>query len=104
MRGANARLNLEKLGAIVRELTLDKYGVLQQRSLRRRAQRSFHRLLGSRFGDHAWPARGRADRALHRAGPWRGTRIYPEIAPDNAGSWPSAPASVRYRIPATSTS
>ena len=28
MRGANARLNLEKLGATVRELTLDKYGVL----------------------------------------------------------------------------
>ena len=27
MRGANARLNLEKLGATVRELTLDKYGV-----------------------------------------------------------------------------
>src|SRR4051795_3231946 len=29
MRGANARLNLEKLGATVRELTLDKYGVLR---------------------------------------------------------------------------
>ena len=29
MRGANARLNLEKLGARVRELTLDKYGVLR---------------------------------------------------------------------------
>src|SRR5215203_2809564 len=29
MRGANAKLNLEKLGATVRELTLDKYGVLR---------------------------------------------------------------------------
>jgi chorismate synthase len=29
MRGANAKLNLEKLGAIVREFTLDKYGVLR---------------------------------------------------------------------------
>ena len=29
MRGANARLNIEKLGATVRELTLDKYGVLR---------------------------------------------------------------------------
>jgi chorismate synthase len=29
MRGANARLNLDKLGATVRELTLDKYGVLR---------------------------------------------------------------------------
>lgn len=28
MRGANARLNLEKLGAVVREFTLDKYGSL----------------------------------------------------------------------------
>jgi predicted GNAT superfamily acetyltransferase len=29
MRGANARLNIEKLGATVAELTLDKYGVLR---------------------------------------------------------------------------
>jgi predicted GNAT superfamily acetyltransferase len=29
MRGANAKLNLEKLGATVREFTLDKYGVLR---------------------------------------------------------------------------
>lgn len=29
MRGGNARLNLEKLGATVHELTLDKYGVLR---------------------------------------------------------------------------
>lgn len=29
MRGANARLNMEKLGATVEELTLDKYGVLR---------------------------------------------------------------------------
>lgn len=29
MRGANAKLNLEKLGAIVRDFTLDKYGVLR---------------------------------------------------------------------------
>jgi chorismate synthase len=28
MRGGNARLNLEKLGAVVEEMTLDKYGVL----------------------------------------------------------------------------
>lgn len=28
MRGANARLNLEKLGAVVRDFTLDKYGSL----------------------------------------------------------------------------
>jgi chorismate synthase len=28
MRGANARLNLEKLGAVVESLTIDKYGVL----------------------------------------------------------------------------
>ncbi|MEA2522842.1 MAG: hypothetical protein QOF73_69 [Thermomicrobiales bacterium] len=28
MRGANARLNLEKLGAVVHTLTIDKYGVL----------------------------------------------------------------------------
>jgi chorismate synthase len=29
MRGANARLNVEKLGAIVSELTIDKYGTLR---------------------------------------------------------------------------
>ncbi|MDQ3693473.1 MAG: hypothetical protein M3464_07580 [Chloroflexota bacterium] len=29
MRGVNARLNLEKLGAVVTELTLDKYGTLR---------------------------------------------------------------------------
>jgi chorismate synthase len=29
MRGANARLNLEKLGAVVTELTIDKYGTLR---------------------------------------------------------------------------
>lgn len=29
MRGVNARLNIEKLGATVRELTLDKYGILR---------------------------------------------------------------------------
>ena len=28
MRGANARLNLEKLGAVVKEFTVDKYGTL----------------------------------------------------------------------------
>lgn len=29
MRGANARLNLEKLGAVVKEFTVDKYGTLR---------------------------------------------------------------------------
>ncbi len=29
MRGANARLNLEKLGAVVDELSIDKYGILR---------------------------------------------------------------------------
>jgi chorismate synthase len=29
MRGVNGRLNLEKLGAVVRELTIDKYGTLR---------------------------------------------------------------------------
>ncbi len=28
MRGGNARLNLEKLGAVIEEMTIDKYGVL----------------------------------------------------------------------------
>ena len=101
MRGANARLNLEKLGATVRELTLDKYGVLQQRALRRRAERPLHRPLGSGLG-------GRRMARLEdvRTGRYLGpdpddVRTFQKSPRTTRPSWlGSAPAAARYRIPA----
>jgi chorismate synthase len=100
MRGANARLNLEKLGASVRELTLDKYGVLRSDL--------YGNVPSDRFTAY-WDlvsavTHGRLDEV--RTGRYSGpdpqmVRTFPEITPDNAGRLvASAPFAARYRIPA----
>jgi chorismate synthase len=100
MRGANARLNLEKLGTTVRELTLDKYGVL-------------HSVLygdvpSDRFGTYwdllATATHRRLDEV--RTGRYAGpdpevVRSLPVITPDNAVQLArDEPPAARYRIPA----
>jgi predicted GNAT superfamily acetyltransferase len=100
MRGANARLNLEKLGATVRELTLDKYGALRSEL--------YGDVPSDRFTAH-WDLLAAA---THRridevrtglyAGPdpaWVNT--LPEVTTENAALLVAdARAAVRYRIPA----
>jgi predicted GNAT superfamily acetyltransferase len=100
MRGANARLNLEKLGATVRGLTLDKYGVLRSD------------LYGDVPSDRFTVFWDLLSAATHRrldevrtggyVGPDpRTVRDLPVITPDNAVSLAaSTPAAARYRIPA----
>jgi chorismate synthase len=100
MRGANARLNLEKLGATVRELTLDKYGVLRSDL--------YGNVPSDRFTAY-WDlvsatTHGRLEhvRTERYLGPDpEMVRNLPEIAPNNADRLAkSAPAAARYRIPA----
>jgi chorismate synthase len=99
MRGANARLNLEKLGGTVRELTLDKYGVLHSAL--------YGDVPSDRFMVH-WDlvsaaTQGRLDdvRSGRYVGPapnevWQ----LPEITANNAEALArSAPPAARYRIP-----
>jgi predicted GNAT superfamily acetyltransferase len=100
MRGANARLNLEKLGATVRELTLDKYGVLHSD------------LYGDVPSDRFTVFWDLVSATTHarienvRTGRYLGpdpTAVcaMPEITPDNADELArSAPSEARYRIPA----
>jgi chorismate synthase len=100
MRGANARLNLEKLGATVRELTLDKYGVLRSDL--------YGDVPSDRFTAHwdllAVTTHRRIDqvRTGRYAGPepaWVSSLEH--VTPENARRLAaSAPAAVRYRIPA----
>ena len=100
MRGANARLNLEKLGTTVRELTLDKYGVLRSDL--------YGNVPSDRFTAY-WNlvsavTHGRIEDV--RTGRYLGpdpqiVRTFPEITPDTAEQLVrSGPAVVRYRIPA----
>src|SRR5215211_844807 len=100
MRGANARLNLEKLGATVRELTLDKYGVLRSDL--------YGNVPSDRFTAY-WDlvsstTHGRLEdvRTERYLGPNPElVRNLPEITPDNAERLAkTAPAAARYRIPA----
>ena len=100
MRGANARLNLEKLGATVRELTIDKYGILHSG------------LYGDVPSDRFTVLWDLVSATTHarledvRTGRYFGpdpdaVRELPEITPENAGDLArSAPAAARYRIPA----
>jgi chorismate synthase len=100
MRGANARLNLEKLGATVRELTLDKYGVL--------ISDLYGDVPSDRFTAH-WDL---LDAATHRRIDGVRTGLYagpdpaavcalPEITAQNARDLAAAaPPAARYRIPA----
>ncbi|MFT4040328.1 MAG: hypothetical protein QM692_19265 [Thermomicrobiales bacterium] len=100
MRGANARLNIEKLGATVRELTIDKYGVLHSEL--------YGDVPSDRFTAHwdlASPAtHRRLDDVRHSR--YRGpapddVRAMPEVTAENAEALASsAPGFVRYRIPA----
>src|SRR5215204_6069192 len=100
MRGANARLNLEKLGATVRELTLDKYGVLRSEL--------YGNVPSDRFTAYwdlvAATTHGRLEdvRTERYLGPDPElVRDLPEITPDNAEQLAkAAPAAARYRIPA----
>ena len=100
MRGANARLNLEKLGATVRELTLDKYGVLRSDL--------YGNVPSDRFTTY-WDlvsatTHGRIEDV--RTGRYQGpdpelVRNLPEITEENAEQLAkSAPPAARYRIPA----
>jgi len=100
MRGANARLNLEKLGATVRELTLDKYGVLRSDL--------YGNVPSDRFTAY-WDlvsatTHGRLEdvRTERYLGPDpEMVRNLPEITPNNADRLAkSAPAAARYQIPA----
>ena len=100
MRGANARLNLEKLGATVRELTLDKYGVLRSDL--------YGNVPSDRFTAY-WDlvsatTHGRLEdvRTERYLGPDPElVRALPEITQDNAERLAkTTPATVRYRIPA----
>jgi predicted GNAT superfamily acetyltransferase len=95
MRGANARLNLEKLGATVRELTLDKYGVLRSEL--------YGDVPSDRFTVY-WDLHRRIENV--RTGRYVGpnpneVRALPIITPENASDVAaSEPAAVRYLIPA----
>lgn len=100
MRGANARLNLEKLGTTVRELTIDKYGVLKSEL--------YGDVPSDRFTAHWDLIAAATHRRLEdvRVGRYRGivpteVRAIPEITAENAEELASsAPAMARYRIPA----
>lgn len=100
MRGANARLNLEKLGARVRELTLDKYGVLRSDLYGDVPSDRF-----TVFWDLTSPGAHRRIEAV-RTDRYPGpdpeiVRSLPEITPHNAEELAaSAPRGARYRIPA----
>jgi predicted GNAT superfamily acetyltransferase len=99
MRGANARLNMEKLGATVEEFTLDKYGVLRTTL--------YGEVPSDRFTAH-WDLR--APRTLDRIAAVRDGRYRP-LAPDDIAALPEAtpqrldsllaeaPPRIRYRIP-----
>ncbi len=100
MRGANARLNIEKLGATVRELTLDKYGVLRSEL--------YGNVPSDRFTVH-WDLESAATNGRIedvRTGRYLGPapesiRTLPEITAENALHLAqAAPLKVRYRIPA----
>src|ERR687893_1012498 len=100
MRGANARLNLEKLGATVRELTLDKYGVLRSDL--------YGNVPSDRFTAY-WDlvsatTHGRLEdvRTERYLGPDPGlVRSLPEITQEEAARLAkTAPAAARYQIPA----
>jgi chorismate synthase len=100
MRGANARLNLEKLGATVRELTLDKYGLLRSEL--------YGEVPSDRFTVHwdlvAASTHGRLEDV--RTGRYLGpvpddVRALPAINAENAEALAqAAPPAARYRIPA----
>src|SRR5215203_4776510 len=100
MRGANARLNLEKLGASVRELTLDKYGVLRSDL--------YGNVPSDRFTAYWDLMSAVTHRRLEdvRTARYLGpdpemVRNLPEITPNNADRLAkSAPAAARYQIPA----
>ncbi len=100
MRGANARLNLEKLGATVRELTLDKYGVLRSEL--------YGDVPSDRFTVHWDLVSAETHRRIEdvRTGRYQGpypdkVRALPIVTPDNASAVAaSEPAAVRYLIPA----
>jgi predicted GNAT superfamily acetyltransferase len=100
MRGANARLNLEKLGATVRDLTLDKYGVLRSDL--------YGNVPSDRFTAYwdlvAATTHGRLEdvRTERYLGPDPAmVRELPEITPDDAERLAeTAPPAARYRIPA----
>lgn len=100
MRGANARLNIEKLGATVRELTLDKYGVLRSEL--------YGDVPSDRFSTH-WDlvsasTHGRLEdvRTGRYIGPDPEAVVaLPEVTAENSATLASEmPPEVKYRIPA----
>lgn len=100
LRGANARLNIEKLGATVRELTLDKYGALRSDL--------YGDVPSDRFSTH-WDLVSATTHARLedvRTGRYPGPdpdeiRALPEISAENAATLAKqALPEVKYRIPA----
>ena len=99
MRGANAKLNLEKLGATVRELTLDKYGVLRSSLYRNAPSDRFTAhwdlLLARTHGRIASVASGSYRPATHDE-----LTAIPEATPRNVDELVDRQETrVRYRIP-----
>lgn len=100
MRGANARLNIEKLGATVRELTIDKYGVL--------ISELYGDVPSDRFTAHWDLVAASTHRRLEdvRLGRYPGPspdelRAMPEMTAENAEDLAATtPGFARYRIPA----
>lgn len=99
MRGANARLNMEKLGTTVRDLTLDKYGVLRTTLYGEVPSDRFTAhwdLLAPRTLDRIDTVRAGAYRPLSPAD----VAALPEVTPATLAELLAAhPDRVRYRIP-----
>lgn len=99
MRGANARLNLEKLGGVVRELTIDKYGTL--------SSALYGDVPSDRFTVH-WDIQARATAERVHAvarGDYRGPDLadvaaLPAVIPESVAGLVAAGAPrLRYQIP-----
>lgn len=99
MRGANAKLNLEKLGAVVREFTLDKYGVLRSELYRNAPSDRF-----TAFWDLLDPRTAERVTAVH-ARSYRARSLSDIALVDEATAETLAelrerrPSQIRYRIP-----
>jgi predicted GNAT superfamily acetyltransferase len=99
MRGANARLNLEKLGALVYSLTIDKYGILPSTLYGDVPSDRFTAhwdLLAPRAIDRIRRVYSREYRGLTPAD----VECLPEVTSAKLADLPrDRPARVRYRIP-----
>lgn len=99
MRGANAKLNIEKLGATVREFTLDKYGVLRSELYRNAPSDRFTAhwdMLSPRTHERVARVRDGSYRSMSLAE----ARDIPEVTYENVADLANARVPrLRYRIP-----